>query len=1070
MPRINVVGQKFLAKLNNGDNYDINDTTDFSQHLKGGVLEEIKAIFNVQVSWDLMVKGNSSLKRWFHNSVDSTIRLTLDGVDFNNEGFSVGDNYKFTVVTWAIEGTVLAISEGQILLHIDNFTSGSLSDGFAATSEDGFLTGTTLKTALKYDFGLIENNEPINFLSKLTNTNQTYLFEGIDHANPLTFVDGVTQGNNKAPYTGSSKVAFVKFVPDNDQRNTENTTQEFQIEHIFKINPIYRDGEIDSLKGIDSPPTDIFKGDMSLKYVFQSEFRTVLNNPNTSMISSYDTQLGSVGYLDESFNGYASDYSIEDLTYLNVSDNVSLDKLDIDKYNRVTFNIKSENGNIDTNTPLIIGHTSIVDSLAYSNSTKDYSSIWLDQNLRTTEGASNITGDIILNYSCTRIDNNTLSVSFDLLFSSDDKKQLSDGQDYLLYFTIGDPTKTVDEGSKVTGRIDVNYYDKSSDIAGLFDVTVLDQYPIPYEFDKGVSTGFTSGKMFIEDEQFCYARFKVLDTYLGESGNLTEDVTLESLKFKIVAYNTVDNTWFDLRSLSIDLSDQVVSGNIQSIALDTTRGYILTDTDIFNSLKLTTDTNDGTYQFYDLEIGYKIPWQDWLSLPDADTIFLDRAKDQNGLNQNASNYSFTNNYVIKFLIDADVETTGITTNEVKRTGDFLAYNRNTDDQEPDAYSCVINTFKEDGTPILNNVIQKGFTELRAVITPVNPPVDIAAVDMTEVANVWNRFAHGNKLPLDGFPRLGDWNNEQANESDTFSDSVTDYTKLDGTPSIPLPELYGSTPTTINALANCFALYGCYSLLKYEFYSITGTMFSTSTDNDAIVYNIAFMTDEDGVEHTLSLAATSGGWLLDTNPLFEVGNDSISSLIPDNTFASWALVYDLGKRGGVQLDEYITSSSGLSWVQAGGLDFDVSRVANNITASVDWDLNGSPESNTFNYDLNSSPLTQKFIGVQNIGFSFISQDQGGFKDVVLSNPSDGYYGVLRMETKDSPSDFGKSELNTEIVNTNSSLLKQITGDENKALLSYDGTDFIIQGLVETENTNDGEEYTFSAELRRKDLIL
>lgn len=1069
MPRINVVGQKFLAKLNNGDDFTINDTTDFALHLKGGVLEEIKAIFNIQVSWSLIIEGNTSV--CYYNNSDQTMQLRIDGKDFEEEGFSVGDNYKFSDINWTVRGVITSISLGEINMTTVAGFEPILPNSFFRPSQRNFLTGTTHKTALKYDFGLIENNESINFLSKLTNTNQTYLFEGIDHGNPLTFVDGITQGTNKAGYSGGAKVAFVKYTRDYDERVTEDTTQEFQIEHIFKINPIYRDGEIDSLKGDDVPPLDIFNGDMSLKYVLQSEFRTVLTNPNTSMISSYDTQLGSVGYLDESYNGYASDYTIEDLVYTNLTDSVVSQRLEVSKQNRVTFTVKSALGNIDPSIPLIVGHTSIIDSLSYSNSREYYNDLWLDQSLRTTDGGGSVNGDIITAYQISRIDDNTLMVTLDIAFTTTEQRnKLSENQDYLLYFTIGDPTKTVDEGSKVTGRIDVNYYSKSSDIAGLFDITVFDQYPIPYEFEKGVSTGFASGKMFIQDEQFCYARFRVLDTYLGESGDLTEDVTLEKLTFKIVAYNTVNNTWFDLRSLEIELSDQIVSGNIQSIELDTTRGYILTDTDIFNSLKLTTDTNDGTYQYYDLEIGYKIPWQDWISLSDADTIFLDRTKENNGLNQNASNYSGLNDYVIKILIDANLDTTGVSTNYVKPSGDFFAYNYNTDDQEPDAYSCVINTFKEDGTPILNNIIQSGFTEVRAVITPLFPPVDVGDVDMTEVDDTWNRFAHGNKITSGtSFPRLGDWDNEQANDADTFTDGVSSFTKLS--------DLYTSTPSTITADENCLALYGCYSLLEYEFYSITGSMFSNEADNDVIVYNICFMTDEFGVEHTLSLCATTGGFLLDIGSGFIV-DDPATSVFQAETagaVATWALVYDYGKRGCVQLDSYDTTKSGFDWgtgvgQAVGDLMFDVSRTANNISASVDWTIGGVQFTNTFAYDLNDNDFTKKFIGVNNIGFSLLSQSGGGFKDVKLTDPSTGYYGVIRMEPKDSPSDFGISEINTEIVNTDSSLLKKITGDENRASLNFDGTDFIIQCLVETDNIIEGEEYKFSSLLRRKDLEL
>ena len=106
--------------------------------------------------------------------------------------------------------------------------------------------------------------------------------------------------------------------------------QQFQIEHIFKIAPFYRDGELDSVKGEDVPPLDLFNGDMSLKYVFQTEFRTVLSNPNTSFISDYDTQLGSVGYFDESFNGFESDFTISDLVYKVENGNV-VDRLEVGK-------------------------------------------------------------------------------------------------------------------------------------------------------------------------------------------------------------------------------------------------------------------------------------------------------------------------------------------------------------------------------------------------------------------------------------------------------------------------------------------------------------------------------------------------------------------------------------------------------------------------------------------------------------------------------------------------------------------------------------------------------------------
>ena len=162
------------------------------------------------------------------------------------------------------------------------------------------------------------------------------------------------------------------------------TTQEFQIEHTFKINPIYRDGELDSLKGIDVPPLDIYNGNLSLKYVFQTEFRTVINNPNTSMVSSYDTQLGSVGYLGESYNGYKNNYSVSDLVY--TVDSVPVDRLEIGSITNVSFKINNDQPTFTTNTPVVVGHTSIVNSLYYANSTDEYQTVWTDEDLRLTSG------------------------------------------------------------------------------------------------------------------------------------------------------------------------------------------------------------------------------------------------------------------------------------------------------------------------------------------------------------------------------------------------------------------------------------------------------------------------------------------------------------------------------------------------------------------------------------------------------------------------------------------------------------------------------------------------------------
>ena len=175
------------------------------------------------------------------------------------------------------------------------------------------------------------------------------------------------------------------------------------------------------------------------------------------------------------------------------------------------------------------------------------------------------------------------------------------------------------------------------------------------------------------------------------------------------------------------------------------------------------------------ELGYKLPWQDWLELSTADTIFYDKNKSLNGLNNNISNYSNSNGYFIRMLLEADVTTNGITTTYIDSSGNFEVFNRETDDQDPDAYTCEINTYDKNGNALENNIINKDFTELRAIITPTSPPIFTQNIDFTEVDTIWKRMAFGNKYlrnpPLPGATeRFPNWFNEQADNNDIFQSS------------------------------------------------------------------------------------------------------------------------------------------------------------------------------------------------------------------------------------------------------------------------------------------------------------
>ena len=1234
---VRVVGQKFYAKLNNGDNFDLNPS-DFSLHLKGGVLEEIKAVFNIQVSWFHNLTNYNQL----YDSSANTLRIEQSGLDFDNQGFSVGDSVKLSAAGGNANytGDVTSLSTGEITLGNVVVTSGTASNGYSTgiAGEDP-LTGLTPKTALNFDFGLIENNENINFLSKLTNETQTYVFEGIDHNSPLTFVDGKQKGKNKAGNFGECKVAFVGLTPDKDFQNPQNTTQEFQVEHIFKINPFFRDGEEDSVQGLDKAPLDLYNGSKSLKYVFKTDFRTVINNPNTSIIAEYDTQEGSVGYFGESFNGYDSDFSVENLSYDTKT------QIDTSETTSVTYEIVSTNSNFNASTPIVIGHSSLVSSLEYVyNKDEDYNTVWNDEQIRLLADGSPVNNSIIQNCIVNVLSPNRLKVSFDTSFNASQSGRLETGQDYILYYNVFDEGTDVDSSNKVLNVADFNQYFKNTDVDGLFNFTKFEQFPHPLSFD-GVNVGFSDSLTFNEGGQMLSCEFWVLNGH-----------DQKTIDFDISILDKRDTTFTPLRSLSIDISDSIIVNDIKQIEIDSTRNYVLKEDDIFNYLKITTGENDGTKQFYTIEIGYKIPWQNWLELKNAPTDFYDKENPFfNGLNQKASNYSMKGTGVNTFVdgdggtfedstvanwnltllgyspgtpnqvgsglfqssinesnkgsYSAEVGLSAPSMNEANKSYDFFetdtlldvvqdesyevvyyiaavtggfsteqidngaiffapkGYNEDDlivdsfvitadnlsidsdnlqwikcrtyfkatstgtiqlvlreniqnnivsgvggmffldtvtlkqsnhevrvllkskiddtdyvlssqeikvfdydeDDKIQDNYKCVINTYNEQGIKLNNNIIEENFTEFRAEFYPLVPPVITKSVDMTEVATDWVRFAHGNLYTFLDVPfetrRLGIWDNDQGNDTDTFrnTNNTIIRTKIAN-------DLYTSTAAQILADQNLGAFYGCYSLVKYEFYEISGKMFSTSSDNDGLLYQIGFMVDEFGVEHTLSLAATTGGVAI--NNSYVSGDPSSDRWVYNpagsESNCNWALIYDYGKKDYTILEQFFTTKAGLGWDVAGELNFGVKRSGDDITIDVDWTITGDNFNDTFNYNLNDNDFTEKFKGFSNIGFGFHSQNQGGFKDVVLTLAEDEFYSILRIDEENTQVDTSINELSTLIEAPENNLLKQIEGDDKVAKLSYDGEKFITQGLIETSKIKKGVTYKFSAEIRSKNL--
>ena len=537
-------------------------------------------------------------------------------------------------------------------------------------------------------------------------------------------------------------------------------------------------------------------------------------------------------------------------------DGNNVSKVDAGKVTTVTATIsKTTLNNFTDYTPVVIGHVSLLNADQYTKSTLDYNSLWNNDLVRIFSNENfgepnSKDGTVIRNAFIVGVSPNIITVKFDVDLSYG-VTEVEEGQEYLLTLTTEDTVNTNPSLSGKTNLIlDYNAYTKNSDINGLWQLInnkfEIYPHPEPLTINGSENIGFTNAKGFIEDGLFLQSKFKKSNS----NGTL-----LTALSFEFNIFNNVTNEVYTLRNYDFDVSSSFVSNGAQYISLDSQRGYLLKDDDYFNSVKIETVYADVFESHLEIEIGFKTPWQDWLEFKKAPSDFFDQSKSFNGRNQKSSNYSGNiADYELRVMLRADLEQNGISTQYLTSSEEIKVYDYDeydTTEQNVVLFECDLNTYRKNGVKLDGNIIEKDFTEVKAIFIPDSEPNFTEFVDMTEVASQWGRFAHGNKVQttdlgqvrLNGSPpNRRDLENSWANDQGGVVDGVEDTFNNGTADSIHRSKTtvtYDSTPSSITTTENLAALYGCYSPYELEYYELTGKMYSDSTDNDGLAYNIAF---------------------------------------------------------------------------------------------------------------------------------------------------------------------------------------------------------------------------------------
>ncbi len=203
---------------------------------------------------------------------------------------------------------------------------------------------------------------------------------------------------------------------------------------------------------------------------------------------------------------------------------------------------------------------------------------------------------------------------------------LNDGDSYIISIEVDDLNNL--NTFTTNARADVNTVTKSANVEGLFN---LESFGF-YRQDMDVSTDlpYTDYKGWVED-MFLMESVFGLDKALNAK--------IQDLTFKLVAFNTVTESHFDIYSQSFVLSDSPQASGVQQISQNVSLNYNLPASDRFNKMQLYNDGVSGTKQLYKLFYPFRLSYADYLALLDVDGVFFDNTQPNDGLNQNRGSYA-----------------------------------------------------------------------------------------------------------------------------------------------------------------------------------------------------------------------------------------------------------------------------------------------------------------------------------------------------------------------------------------------------------------------------------------------
>lgn len=625
--RIDVYDFKCFNQLRNGVNFDQN-LSEFTPNLVGNVGERLKISFSANFGYQAV---SSASDNWILG--DDFIERSSG--NFIDDGFNIGDEFdyftQFVLENFEFSAVVDTISSDGKRITFTVTVSSVKSQG-EGIDQAGIIVdtfGDNPHTAAFLKFGLIENSEQFNFVSKVSGNEQIYYAGDLIKTTASNLSDMISLGRLKDWQTGTAKAVFLNASP-------ESRRSQYNFEHEFILNPYYIVGYLTFLQN-DTIPA-LFDGSFSLKYAFEIEFRKTLTDILSSKTYSEEKILGVTGWFNENFNGFNNLYEIKSISYNDSFTNDQLDGISINSSTTITYRIAKKDDIVDNNISISFGISYLPTSRdEYTDVETSFEDNFLYDNIVLSNPATSNTGtNIIKQINYAIIDNEAVVqvvIEYDVL----QRLKLDKSSQYILFTQIEDATKSAGNSDRVQLLLDLNNYTDLNFVEGF--VSFNDYTYFIHSQDPQTDPGSFSLNQVINEDGLVLRSSFGIDT--------SKEVFINAIQLKLIAFNKDQNSFFELDSYDIDLSSQTITANVQEFNIEASRGYVLADDDPFNIVELKTGSRVVDEQFYDYTFPQKIRWQDWQRNDNVDPVFFDPDKPNENLNFKSSNYSDVNGYSIR---------------------------------------------------------------------------------------------------------------------------------------------------------------------------------------------------------------------------------------------------------------------------------------------------------------------------------------------------------------------------------------------------------------------------------------